>query len=157
MPPELLLVLSIQVAGVTLVMFGTLTMYTAFTISLRSGQYADQVYAEPSEHPLYGALPVISDAFREWPLAGGFTTGLGVTFMASGMTCAVLMRSGWMKCTGSLFPCWKMVALQDQDSSQLTVRGAFRLGSDAACGIWEDLNKKGDRESMFEDVKFADQ
>ena len=49
------------------------------------------------------------------------------------------------------------IALQDQDSSQLTVRGAFRLGSDAACGIWEDLNQKGDRESMFEDVKFDDE
>lgn len=128
MPPEIFLVLSIQVCGVTLVMFGTLTMYTAFAISLRSGQYADRVYAEPSEHPLYGALPVISDAFREWPLAGGFTTGLGVTFMTSGTTCAVLMRSGWMECKGTLFQCWKMVVFSSM-VAQASVWGVI-LSSD---------------------------
>ena len=80
MKPEFQILLGIQAAGVLLVCAGTLAAYAALVSQTQYTSYQ----------------PVVTDMFREWPLVGSLTTGLGMTLMASGLLATVMMQSDWI-------------------------------------------------------------
>lgn len=59
--------------GLLLLSCGTLAAYTAFFIVRRGSE----AYSGP--------MPVITDMFREWPLAGSATAGIGSTMLLAGI------------------------------------------------------------------------
>lgn len=89
--------------GLFLMAAGTLSTYIAFTITRG---FAD-----------YGTLPVITDMFREWPLAASSTTGLGCTLLLYGLpgtrkpwmllaTCSLWLVVGSSNSFGMAFLAW---------------------------------------------------
>lgn len=145
--------LAIQVAGVTLVMFGTLVMYAAFCVCIWWWQphHDHKATEEDPNHPMYAALPVITDAFREWPLAGGLTTGLGVTLMCSGLTFAALtaMLHPWIAWSFSVSQAsvWGVILSSDMNKGKIYqwvhVASTFLLMASLLLGMWLCLDGLG--------------
>lgn len=88
------LLLGMQACGLFLVFPGTWIAYVAYANSL----------------PHWYEIPVITDLFRDWPVSGSLTFGLGTTLICSGLTGAVVLRATVAEnLVGRKFP-WRRLA-----------------------------------------------